>query len=65
MNADQIIETICSVAERQYAGEPAQDRLAYHVGLLESRLREYIYQLESIQDELKQCQLDLIAKESE
>jgi hypothetical protein len=32
---------------------------------LESRLREYIYQLESIQDELKLCQMDLIAKESE
>ena len=65
MNADQIIETMRSVAERQYAGEPAQDRLAYHVGLLESRLREYIYQLENIQDELKQCQIELIAKESE
>jgi hypothetical protein len=65
MNADQIIETMRSVAERQYAGELAQDRLAYHVGLLESSLREYIYQLENIQDELKQCQIELIAKESE
>jgi len=65
MNADQIIESMRDVAEKQYAGEPAQNRLAYHVGLLESRLREYIYQLENIQDELKQCQLDLIAKESE
>ena len=65
MNADQIIESMRDIAEKQYFGEPAQDRLAYHVGLLESRLREYIYQLENIQDELKQCQLDLIAKESE
>jgi len=65
MNADQIIETMRDIAEKQYAGEPPQYRLAYYVGLLESRLREYIYQLESIQDELKQCQLDLIAKESE
>jgi hypothetical protein len=65
MNADQIIDAMRSVAEKQYAGEPAQHRLAYHVGLLEFRLREYIYQLENIQDELKQCQLDLIAKESE
>jgi len=65
MNADQIIESMRDVAEKQYADEPAQYRLAYHVGLLESRLREYIYQLENIQDELKQCQLDLIAKESE
>ncbi len=65
MNADQIIDAMRSVAEKQYAGEPAQHRLAYHVGLLESRFREYIYQLENIKDELKQCQLDLIAKESE
>ena len=54
-----------AVAEKQYRGEPAANRLAYHVGLLESRLREYIYQLENIQEELKQCQLDLIAKDSE
>jgi hypothetical protein len=65
MNADQIIDAMRDVAAKQYAGEPAQNRLAYHVGLLESRLREYIFQLENIQDELKQCQLDLIAKESE
>jgi hypothetical protein len=65
MNADQIIESMRDIAEKQYLSEPAQNRLAYHVGLLESRLREYIYQLENIQDELKQCQLDLIAKESE
>jgi hypothetical protein len=65
MTADQIIDAMRDVAEKQYFGEPAQHRLAYHVGLLESRLREYIYQLESIQDELKLCQMDLIAKESE
>ena len=40
MNADQIIESMRDIAEKQYAGEPAQHRLAYHVGLLESRLRE-------------------------
>lgn len=65
MNADQIIDAMRDVAAKQYASEPAANRLAYHVGLLESRLREYIYQLQNIQDELKQCQLDLIAKESE
>ena len=53
------------VAEKQYRDAPAANRLAYHVGLLESRLREYIYQLQNIQEELKQCQLDLIAKDSE
>jgi HAMP domain-containing protein len=65
MNADQIIDAMREIAAKQYIGEPPMTRLAYHVGLLESRLREYIYQLENIQDELKQCQLDLMAKESE
>jgi hypothetical protein len=65
MKADQIIDAMREVAAKQYANEPAQHRLAYHVGLLESRLREYIFQLENIQDELKQCQIELIAKESE
>jgi hypothetical protein len=65
MNADQIIDAMREIAAKQYIGEPSMTRLAYHVGLLESRLREYIFQLENIQDELKQCQLDLIAKESE
>jgi len=41
MNADQIIESIKTVADLQYANEPAQYRLAYHVGLLESHLRGY------------------------
>ena len=39
MKADQIIEAMREVAAKQYENEPAQHRLAYHVGLLESRLR--------------------------
>jgi hypothetical protein len=65
MNADQIIETMRSVADRQYVGEPAAYRLAYHVGLLESHLRGYIQTSEIAQEYIKELEMQLIAKESE
>jgi hypothetical protein len=65
MNADQIIESIKTVADLQYANEPAQYRLAYHVGLLESHLRGYIQTAEIAQEYIKELQTQLIAKDSE
>lgn len=65
MNADQIIESIKTVADLQYANEPAQYRLAYHVGLLESHLRGYIQTSEIAQEYIKELQTQLIAKDSE
>jgi hypothetical protein len=65
MNADQIIEAIKDVAEKQYFGEPPANRLAYHVGLLESHLRGYIQTTEIAQEYIKELEMKLIAKESE
>ena len=65
MNADEIIESIKTVADLQYANEPAQYRLAYHVGLLESHLRGYIQTSEIAQEYIKELQTQLIAKDSE
>jgi hypothetical protein len=65
MNADQIIESIKEVADKQYFGEPPANRLAYHVGLLESHLRGYIQTTEIAQEYIKELQTQLIAKESE
>jgi hypothetical protein len=65
MNANEIIDNIKFVADKQYAGEPAQNRLAYHVGLLESHLRTHINLLETAQEYIKELQLQLIAKDSE
>ena len=65
MNANQIIEAIKEVADKQYAGEPAANRLAYHVGLLESHLRGYIQTTEIAQEYIKELQNQLIAKDSE
>jgi hypothetical protein len=65
MKANEIIDNIKFVADKQYAGEPAQNRLAYHVGLLESHLRGYIQTSEIAQEYIKELQLQLIAKDSE
>lgn len=65
MNANEIIESIKTIADRQYEGEPAAYRLAYHVGLLESHLRTHINLVETAQDYIKELEMKLIAKESE
>ena len=65
MNANEIIDNIKFVADKQYEGEPAQNRLAYHVGLLESHLRTHINLLETAQEYMKDLETQLIAKDSE
>ena len=42
MNADQTIETCRALAMQQFP-ESAEQRHEYHVGLLETRLREFAY----------------------
>jgi hypothetical protein len=65
MTADQIIESIKEVADKQYFGEPPANRLAYHVGLLESHLRTHINLVETSREYIKELEMRLIAKESE
>jgi hypothetical protein len=65
MNANEIIDNIKFVADKQYEGEPPANRLAYHVGLLESHLRTHINLLETAQEYIKDLETQLIAKDSE
>lgn len=65
MNADELIDNIKFIADKQYEGEPAQNRLAYHVGLLESHLRNYIQTDLIAQEYIKELETKLIAKDSE
>ena len=65
MNANEIIDNIKFVADKQYEGEHAVYRLAYHVGLLESHLRTHINLVETAQEYIKELEMQLIAKESE
>jgi len=54
MTANQIIANISATADRMYAGQPAVDRLAFQVGMLESKIREYVYLLNSLQQEVEE-----------
>jgi hypothetical protein len=65
MNADELIDNIKFIADKQYEGEPAQNRLAYHVGLLESHLRQFIQTCDVADQYIKKLQMQLIAKDSE
>jgi len=65
MNADELIDNIKFIADKQYEGEPARNRLAYHVGLLESHLRGYMQTCDTAQEYIKELEMKLIAKESE
>jgi hypothetical protein len=65
MNANEIIDNIKFVADKQYFGEPPANRLAYHVGLLESHLRTHINLLETAQEYIKDLETQIIAKDSE
>jgi hypothetical protein len=59
MTANEVVANIAATADRMYAGQPAVDRLAYQVGMLESKLREYIYLIQNIQQELHETQRQL------
>jgi len=52
MTANQVIANIAATADRMYAGQPAVDRLAFQIGMLESKVREYVYLLDSLQQEV-------------
>jgi hypothetical protein len=54
MTANQIIANISATADRMYAGQPAVDRLAFQVGMLESKIREYVYLLDSLRQEVNE-----------
>ena len=54
MTANQVIANIAATADRMYAGQPAVDRLAFQVGMLESKIREYVYLLDSLQQEVNE-----------
>ena len=52
MTANEVVANIAATADRMYAGQPAVDRLAFQVGMLESKIREYVYLLDSLQQEV-------------
>ena len=53
MSANKIIASISATADRMYAGQPAVDRLAFQVGMLESTIREYVELLDNMKQEIQ------------
>lgn len=66
MNAEHIIIAVDQIAKTLYREGDADrvDRLAYQVGLLNGKIREICQHYNNAQDEIKQLQLELIAKDS-
>jgi hypothetical protein len=54
MTANEVVANIAATADRMYAGQPAVDRLAFQVGMLESKVREYVYLLDSLKQEVEE-----------
>ena len=56
MNAEQLIQSAQELADRMYADAHPADRLAFQVGLLQSRIRELCYIYQNTADELRNVQ---------
>lgn len=63
MKIDQILSGIADIANRAYAGSPPEDRLAFEVGMLHSKLREMFYLLENAQERIKELEIELAYKD--
>ena len=56
MDADHLIQSAKELADRMYADADPADRLAFQVGLLQSRIRELCYIYQNTADELRNVQ---------
>ena len=59
MNIDQILSGISDIANRAYEGSPAEDRLAFEVGMLHSKLREMSFLLANANEHIKELEIEL------
>lgn len=61
MNAELLIANADELTEKMYMDAAREDRLAFKIGLLQSRLREVCYMYNNVAEELRQIQKDLEA----
>ena len=59
MKIDDILSGITDIANRAYEGSPAEDRLAFEVGMLHSKLREMSFLLANAVDHIKELEIEL------
>lgn len=61
MNAELLIANADELTEKMYMDAAREDRLAFKIGLLQSRLREVCFLYNNVAEELRQIQKDLEA----
>ena len=64
LDADFILDSIKKVSEAHYSKDDEQFRKSFYIGMLESKLKEFVYMLKNAEDEIKHLQTELIAKDS-
>ena len=59
VNIDQILAGVTDIANRAYEGAAAEDRLAFEVGMLHSKLREMSFLLLNANEHIKELEIEL------
>jgi hypothetical protein len=59
VSIEHILSGITDVANRAYEGSPAEDRLAFEVGMLHSKLREMSYLLANANEHIQELEIKL------
>ena len=63
MSIDQILAGVTDVANRAYEGAAAEDRLAFEVGMLHSKLREMSFLLANAVAHIKELEIEIAYKD--
>jgi hypothetical protein len=59
MNAELLIANADEMTDKMYMDAAQEDRLAFKIGLLQSRIREICYLYNNVAEELRRIQKDL------
>jgi hypothetical protein len=59
VSIEHILSGITDIANRAYEGAAAEDRLAFEVGMLHSKLREMSFLLANAVDHIKELEIEL------
>ena len=59
VSIEQILAGVTDIANRAYEGAAAEDRLAFEVGMLHSKLREMSYLLANANEHIKELEIEL------
>lgn len=59
MNAELLIANADEMTDKMYMDAEREDRLAFKIGLLQSRIREICFLYNNVAEELRRVQADL------